>query len=270
MSWTTTASVVALFGLPSCYGASDTLRDTSAAGSHSDVRSDSPRREVTAIEVLSKTDDVPLGGDGAPRLTLGFRFADGTRAVIGGEAKAYVPFRRGVALVDVEGQLVLVTPEGARSVLARDCPAPPARGASGELVYAARHSGFVEVHTLFADGRDRVVATELGSVGLLAPQRDGRLIFVGTRRGGGVVGVWLAGADGAPTRCLTNCDVRGGTGALGSEFVPLPREAHSIALVGESVSWLAADGTFRSLSLALAVPSLRAAPVNGSAVGGTP
>jgi hypothetical protein len=196
--------------------------------------------------VLSKRDQAPPDADAAPRFALAFRFADGTRTPVDAEATAYVPFRRGVALVDVEGQLVLVTPEGTRSVLAREAAAPPARGPSGELAYAVRYDASVELHVLLPDGRDRIVASGLGSAGLLAPQADGRLVFIGTRRGGGVAGLWLAESHAAGARCLTNCEIE--TGApLDSRFVPLPADASSIRATTERISWRNADGAVRSV-----------------------
>jgi hypothetical protein len=207
-----------------------------------------------AIEVVAVNDDTPAGGDGPPRLTLAFRFADGSRRPIAGEATAYVPFRRGVALVDLQRQLVLVTADGARSVLAREAGAPPARGPSGELAYVARHDLAVEVHVLEEDGRDRIVARGLGSAGVLAPQRDGRLFFVATPSGGGVAGLWLAGGEHEDARCLTNCELA--TGApLSERFMPLPRDAQSIHASASVVEWDAADGTRRSVALAPALPA---------------
>jgi hypothetical protein len=204
--------------------------------------------EVPVIEVVAVHDDAPAGGDGAPRLTLAFLYRDGTRIPIEGEATSYVPFRRGVALVDTEHRLVLSTPEGARSVLALDAGAPPARGPRGELVYVARHDLEVEVHVLDEDGRDRVVARELGSAGMLAPQADGRLFFIATPRGGGVAGLWLTERGQSAARCLTNCELE--TGApLDDRFVPLPEDAHAISASTDRVEWNASDGTRRSVAL---------------------
>ena len=185
-----------------------------------------------------------------------------------GEAQAYVPFRGGVALVDVRGQLVLVTPEEARSVLARASGAVPALGPRGELAYVARYDDqSVEVHTLGIDGRDRVVARGLGSAGLLAPQPDGRVVFVATPARGGVAGVWIAAEGGGEARCLTNCGLQTGSAALDSRFIPLPGDAASIALAAERVSWHASDGTIRSVSLAVP-PAPPDAPTNVDALGG--
>jgi hypothetical protein len=205
-----------------------------------------------AVEVVAVREVAPRGGDGAPRLTLAFRFADGTRTAIG-QATAYAPFRQGVALVDVQGRLVLVAPDGARSVLALVSGAPPARGPRGELAYVARHGLAAEVHVLDGDGRDRIVARGLGSAGVLAPQPDGRLFFVATRRGGGIAGLWLADDASGSARCLTNCALT--TGApLDDRFVPLPRDASSIHASEGRVEWDATDGTRRSVVLVPGLP----------------
>jgi hypothetical protein len=198
------------------------------------------------IEVVGVEDDTPPGGDGVPRLRLAFRFADGARVPIAGEAVAYAAFRDGVALVDVERQLVLVSSDGSRRVLARASGAPPVRGPQGELVYVARHGLIAEVHVLDARGGDRIVASELSNAGVLAPQADGRLFFVAARRGG-VAGVWVA--EHGTARCLSNCELTTGTPWAG-RFLPLPRDAGSIRASADRVEWDASDGTQRSAALA--------------------
>lgn len=197
------------------------------------------------IEVVGVEDDTPPGGDGAPRLRLAFRFADGARVPIAGEAVAYAAFRDGVALVDVERQLVLVSPDGSRRVLARASGAPPVRGPHGELVYVARHGLVAEVHVLEAHGGDRIVASELSNAGVLAPQADRRLFFVAARRGG-VAGMWIA--ERGTARCLSNCELKTGT-PWGGRFLPLPRDAASIRVTAGRVEWDASDGTQRSAAL---------------------
>jgi hypothetical protein len=200
---------------------------------------------ASQIEVLGVRDDTPAGGDGQPRMSLAFRYADGRRVPIEGEATAYAPFRDGVALVDTQKQLVLVARDGARSVLARVAGAPPVRAPGGELVYVARHDLVAEVHVLDAGGRDRVVASGLADAGVLAPQPDGRLFFVAARNGG-VAGVWLAERGAA--RCLTNCELETGT-PWGDKFVPLPTGADAIRASAGRVEWDASDGSRRSVAL---------------------
>jgi len=204
-------------------------------------------KTVLAVRVLSVQDDTPAGGDGAPRMTLAFELADGTRVAIPEQATAYAAFRDGVALVDRERRLLLATADGARRVLAREAGAPPARGPAGELAYVARYGLVAEVHLLGIDGRDHIVASGLADAGALAPQRDGSLLFVGARAGG-VAGLWRASVQ-APARCLTNCALETGS-AWGDRFVPLPRDAASLRLYANRVEWTASDGTQRSAALA--------------------
>jgi hypothetical protein len=196
-----------------------------------------PASPVRAIKVLAVEDDTPPGGDGAPRMTLAFELTDGTRVPIEAEATAYARYRQGVALVDRQRRLVLVTPDGAQRVLARQSGAPPVRGPSGALVYVARYDLVAEVHVLGVDGRDRIVATGLAAAGTLTPQRDGSLVFVGARAGG-VAGVWRASQDGRPAQCLTNCELRTGVD-WGDGFVPLPRDEAELLRQAEQAPVLA-------------------------------
>jgi hypothetical protein len=180
--------------------------------------------EVRGIRVVAVEDDAPQGGDGAPRMTLAFELADGTERAIEGQATAYARFRDGVALVDRERRLVLVTADGARRVLAQQSGAPPVQGPGGELAYVARYGLVAELHVLRPDGRDRIVASGLADAGTLVPQRDGSVLFVGARPGG-VAGVWRASAEGqTDARCLTNCELRTGTD-WSDRFVALPTDA---------------------------------------------
>ena len=90
------------------------------------VASSAARLEGTAVG-----DAAPPGSDAAPRYALAFVRSDGTGVPIAERALSYAPFRDGVALVDVKKRLWLITPEGARSVLAREAGAPPATGPLG-------------------------------------------------------------------------------------------------------------------------------------------
>jgi hypothetical protein len=226
------------------------------------------------IIVLETDANAPPGSDGAPHMRLAFRYADGSRRPIDGRALAYVPFRDGVALVDERRQLVLVSPGGARRVLARESGAPPALGPAGELVYVARYDVSSELHVLDVAGRDRVIARGLASAGLLAPQPDGRVLFVGAQNGG-VAGVWLGDAD-APVRCLTNCAFTTGASDGWPGFVALPSTAEGLRIRGDAVVWRDADGNEQSAPLrgANATEPLPATdqpgPRSGATRGGAP
>jgi hypothetical protein len=199
-----------------------------------------------SIEVVGRRNDVPTGADGAPKLTLAFRSANGKRIPIEGEVTSFAPFRDGVAVVDLQNRLLLITPDGTRRVLARSSGAPPVRGPRGELAYVSCYDVAAEVHLLQEAGTDRIVATGLASAGLLTPQPDGRLVFIGARNGG-IAGVWVAG-DESGARCLTNCDLQTGT-PLGDSFIPLPESSQAIQVSGTRVQWRASDGTTRSVTL---------------------
>ncbi|MDD9937793.1 MAG: hypothetical protein OXT09_29550 [Myxococcales bacterium] len=216
-----------------------------ARGEGTMAPSSAPRAQP-GIEVIDEIDATPRGGDGAPQLTLAFRRADGERVPIAPRATAWAPFRDGVALVDLERRVLLVTPDGAERVLARRSGAPPVQGPHGELIYVSVHDLVVELHVLDVSGRDRIVASGLSSAGVLAPLPDGRVLFVGADNGG-VAGLWIAQA-GRDARCLTNCELRTGQ-PWGEQHVPLPTGADAIEVRGERVAWVAADGTRHSADL---------------------
>lgn len=229
------------------------------------------------IEVLATNANAPPGSDAVPHMRLAFRYADGSRRPIDGQALAYVPFRDGVALVDERRQLVLVAPGGARRVLARESGAPPALGTAGELVYVARYDLSSDLHVLDVAGRDRVLARGLASAGLLAPQPDGRVLLVGAQNGG-VAGVWLAAID-APVRCLTNCAFTTGAQDGWPGFVPLPSTAEGLRIRGELATWQDSDGTSQQAPLrgpsaseppAATDPPEPAGPRPGATRGGAP
>ncbi len=161
------------------------------------------------VIVLSRHDAAPPGSDAAPWETLAFRYADGAQRAIEGEALSHTAFRDGVALVDRARQLVLVSPDGSRRVLAQQAGASPVRNSLGALLYVARYGGVAEVHALSIEGRDRVIADGLSNAGLLTPLANNAVLFIGARNGG-VAGMWLADDRGA--RCLSNCELKTGTG----------------------------------------------------------
>jgi hypothetical protein len=208
-----------------------------ALGGCASEPSSAPVRDEN-VEVNRQLDEVPGGTDTRPRFALALRAADGTRVPLESRALAHVTFSGGLALVDSQRRLVVVATDGARRVLAEEAGAPPARGARGELLYVAQKDTGAEVHALEAAGADRVIASGLFSAGLLAPQPDGTILFVGARNGG-VAGLWSISGD--TTSCLTNCDLKTGE-PWGDSFVPPPGDVAAIKVLGTRVEWDAFDG----------------------------
>lgn len=223
MRWIETA-VIASFGLALCGCASE----PTPAGV---VRDED-------VEVKRELDELPGGTDTPPRFALALRATDGTRMPLEARALAHVTFNSGVAVVDSERRLLIVSSDGARRVLAEQAGAPPARGSRGELVYVAQKDTGAEVHVLEAGSSDRVVASGIASAGLLAPQPDGSILFVGARNGG-VAGLWIISAG--TSRCLTNCELETGE-PWGDRFVPPPGDTAAIKVEGTRVQWEAFDG----------------------------
>jgi hypothetical protein len=240
----------ALLGLASCVPSGSPEQAKSPPPIERE-RAHAATRPAVSVEVLEVSNDAPPASDGAALHTLAFVYGDGRRVPIAEQAVSFVPFRDGVALVDRTRRLLLVSPDGGTRVLAQASGAPPALGPSGELVYVARQELVSEVHVLHASGQDRIVASGLASAGMLAPQRDGRLCFVGAKAGG-VAGVYVVQDAGA--RCLSNCELKTGE-PWGDAHVPLPKDASSIAISGTQVTWEAWDGTRRSAALAPGLPS---------------
>jgi len=185
------------------------------------------------------------GTDDPPRVTLVRQHPDGTRSEMPGEYVDAVEFRDGQAAVTRHRELFLVRANGARSVLARRLDGLPTRASDGSLVYAARFGDVVELHRLTVDGELQRLASFRGSATRLAPQTDGRVVFVGSESGG-VSGVWIADARGA--RCLTNCDLRVGK-PWGSSYRPPPGEVETVSLVGDHVEWLTPGGNLEVVPL---------------------
>lgn len=200
----------------------------------------------TGIEVVSRRDVAPAGGDGAPRLGLVLVRAGGVRVPIEGEATHYALFRDGAAILRPDESLELVTASepGTRTVLARRS-GPPARDAEGALLYVARYDLDAELHRLSPSGEDRVLARGLVGIGLLSPQPDGRVLFVASVNGG-VAGLFVADERGA--RCLTNCALRTGE-PWGDALVPIPASAEPLSLEGDVARWIGASGESHSVAL---------------------
>lgn len=167
--------------------------------------------------LISLGDQGPGIGDARPRLRVGFRYAGGRTAPVDVEASALVPrWRDGAALIDPEGRLYQVWPDGRRRMLA---PRATALGTDGErLAYAVERDLGVQLRV--HDGAEaRTLAEGLSSAAMLRVDGD-RVLFVGARPGG-VAGVWVADASGA--RCATNCELRTGE-PWGDRFVPPPSD----------------------------------------------
>jgi hypothetical protein len=216
-----------------------------AACSNASVQapSSAPVVASSALEVVVVserfTHDAPPGSDAEPRFRLAFQDAAGKTLPIEGEVHAHVAFRSGVALIEAspERPLLLVTPDGARRVLAQRAGAAPVVGEDGALYYAARYGLEVELHRLEAAGRDRILAGGLASAGVLAPRADGSLLFVGAHNGG-VAGMWRATDAGA--KCLTNCALRTGQDWAG-KHVPAPGTQSELHAAYEALPSLEAE-----------------------------
>jgi hypothetical protein len=213
------------------------------------AQEDGARANVSSrveVEVAPRSYKIPKGTSAPRQLRLAFRLPNGKRRQIDRSAIAYARFRDNVAVLDIQRRLVLISPSGAKRVLAKQAGAPPVQAPSGELVYAVKYQTGVEIHVLDSLGNNRTVASGLGSAGLLAPQEDGRILFIGTAKGGGVAGLWIIDSQGA--RCLTNCELE--TGSDYSErFIPLPSGTDTMKIVDDYVEWTAADGTSHSSRL---------------------
>ena len=182
-----------------------------------------PVAEIPAVVATPLENAAPPQSDAVPLWSLAFEYAGGARIPIAEPASAYTPFRDGVALIDRRRRLLLISPDGSRRTLSSTTATTPVLGPSGELYYVARYGTLAELHRLSTAGRDDVIARELSSIALLAPQADGSVLLAGARAGG-FAGVWriAAGADSAT--CATNCELRTGEPWQG-RFVPPPGTA---------------------------------------------
>jgi hypothetical protein len=199
--------------------------------------SSAPALRDENVEVNREQAELPGGTDTPPRFSLALRDTNGARIPLESRALSHVTFSGGVAVLDSQRRLLVVSADGARRVLAEQAGAPPARGTKGELFYVVQEDAGAEVRVL-TGGVDRVLASGLASAGLLAPQADGTVLFVGAANGG-VAGLWRIDVVGS--RCLTNCDLRTGE-PWGDRFVPPPGEAAAIEIIGTRVEWQAFDG----------------------------
>lgn len=185
----------------------------------------SPSAAVEAPQLVAAPLELaaPPQSDAVPRWALAFAYADGRTVPIAERAIGYAPFRDGVALLDVQRRLLLISPDGSRRVLSSTTATTPVRGPSGELYYTARYGTVTELHRLTEAGSDAVIARELSSIALLEAQADDSVLLVGARNGG-VAGLWRIGAREHAASCLTNCELKTGE-PWGDRFVPPPGSA---------------------------------------------
>ena len=184
--------------------------------------------------------DTPPGSDAVPMYSLAFQYPDGTRVPIAEPASAYAPFRDGVALIDGKRRLLLISPDGSTRPLAASTATTPIPGPSGELYYVALYGEVAELHRLAAAGRDRVIARETRSVGLIAPQADDSVLFVGARNGG-VAGIWRVAPGATSARCVTNCELESGR-PWGQAFVAPPGTREELEQLYRTRQTPAVDG----------------------------
>jgi hypothetical protein len=199
-------AVLACAALGCAPAARETARPTSA---------EAPELIATPLAI-----EAPPQSDAAPQWALAFEYQDGRRVALEERALAFSPFRGGVALIDVSRRLLLISPDGSRRTLSSTSVTTPVLGPSGELYYAARYGTVVELHRLSEAGRDDVIARELSSIGLLAPQADASVLMVGARNGG-VAGIWRVAPGANEAQCATNCELKTGE-PWGDRFVPPP------------------------------------------------
>jgi hypothetical protein len=177
-------------------------------------------RGPATVVATPLNNEIPPASDAVPMYALAFEYPDGTRVPIAEPASAYAPFRDGVALIDGKRRLLLISPDGSARPLAASTATTPVPGPSGELYYVALYGEVAELHRLTVAGRDRVIARETSSVGLIAPRADDGVLFVGARNGG-VAGIWHVAKGASHASCMTNCELK--TGApWGDAFVPPP------------------------------------------------
>lgn len=188
-----------------------------AAAKPVEPASEAGRPSVVATQLAV---DAPPQSDAPPRWRLAFRYPSGRSVPIAERAIAYTPFRDGVALIDLQRRLLLISPDGSQRTLASSSSTSPKLGPSGELYYVARYGTVAELHRLSEAGRDQVIARELSSIGLIAPGADHAVLLVGARNGG-VAGMWRVDEGATAARCLTNCELQTGRAWKGG-FQPPP------------------------------------------------
>lgn len=195
-------------------------------------QTEAPAAELVVLERITSN-----GPDAPERVQLAFRRGDIIGAPLDRLAIGWVPrWADGAAIVDPEGRLYEVSPDGDRRMLANGAVGP--LSADGSRLAFTTESGFLtDLHV--HDGQaSRVWASGLAAAGVLHLEGE-RLFFVGGPPGA-VVGLWEARADGPP-RCWSNCELR--TGAdFRDAFVPPPGRPEDITAIASGVRWVDLHG----------------------------
>jgi hypothetical protein len=124
----------------------------------------------------------------------------------------------GAALIDAQGRLYQVWPDGRRRMLAANVGAIASDGERLVFVVEDNLEAVIRLH----DGNQAVhVAGGLASAGMMRLDPE-HVVFVGAAPGG-VAGVWTAALDGSGAQCVTNCTLRTGEPWL-DDFIPPPTD----------------------------------------------
>jgi hypothetical protein len=192
------------------------------------------------VVVSKESPSLPGGHDAPPLMTVAFELGDGMRIPVDRRAVSFVErWRDGAALVDREGKLYEVSPDGARRMLAASVVGELAVSRDEQLLAYAATRGFLGELRVHDGRRERVLVSQLSSAGVFGFGSED-LAFVGARPGG-IAGVWLAPLDGSNARCLTNCDLRTGEPWM-HRFVEPPTRASTFEWLAGSLAWIDANG----------------------------
>lgn len=199
--------------------------------------------EAARVELREVPTDAPRGTDAPPRLEVVVHPANGT--AITRDALAAVRFAGGAAYVDTARRLVAIDRDGAERVLASEIAGRPVADASGARLAWTEPRDLLapELRTMRAgDGNPTTIAVAPGALTPLAFLDEGTLALVGSANGG-VAGLWLAEPRGGGALvCVTNCALRAAV-PWGAAYVPPPGDATSLRRDGDSVRFVAADGS---------------------------
>jgi hypothetical protein len=172
---------------------------------------------------------------------------DGRRLVR--DAIAATPFSEGVAWVDGDRRLHLLSLDGHERTIAEAVGGRPIPDPKGErLAFAELREQEPGALLRLVEARQQVrtIAALPGAMAPLAWTERG-IVLVGAGPGG-VAGVWLLGPGAPAPRCLTNCALRVGE-SWGSSYLPPPADGESIRVDGELLRYRAADGSEHAVAL---------------------